>query len=75
MLLFGSFFEITKLHAFLIAVLLLPSKIYFTNPIPHKYFKPYGKRSLVKNILIFGLLPLISVYLMFILLGFFDVGK
>jgi hypothetical protein len=59
---------------FLVALAGFPALALFTKPIRYADFKPYGKRSWWKNVLIFVLLPLTLMTLILYLLVVFDVG-
>lgn len=57
-----NFIEITTTILVAVSILMVPFLSIYLRPIPYKSFKPYGQRSWWKNVLIFGLLPLIIVF-------------
>lgn len=57
-----------------LASMAIPAFVLFVKPIPYSTFKPYGRRSWWKNLLIFVLLPLLLISAVMYLFLVFRVG-
>lgn len=53
--------EVPSWVMFAIVVIITPTYALLVKPIPYSKFKPYGKRPVWKNILIFGVMPLVLI--------------